>query len=149
MENKKNEKKLGAQRKFINKNKNGRILVGTTNKKDCRAAYIRIESWVTPEDSLETSIGLIRRRFLANIYRISKIYFEDFKSSIIDYDYNQTKGTDKSCKTSFISIEITLLAISKFNWDSDFIFTCENFGNTMFDLLDSLDEHFIMTLTNK
>jgi hypothetical protein len=146
MEDKKN-KKLGKQ-KVYNHN-NGKIKVGTTNKKDCRAAYVRLETWVTVEESVETSIQAIRRRFIANLNRLSNIYFEGLKTHIIDYDYNQTKGKDKSNKTSFISIEITLIPKTKFEFDNDFEFAGFNFGDTLFSLLDTLDEHFIMTPSKK
>jgi len=143
MEIKKNEKKLGAEKKFLHKN--GKILVGTTNRFDCRAAYVRLETWVTVEESLETSIQAIRRRLIANIYRVSNIYFQGLKSTLIDYQYNVTKCYDKAGKKSFISIEITLLADDRFDYDENFIFNCEAFGDTLFSLLESLNEHFDMS----
>jgi hypothetical protein len=94
-------KKLGTEKKF--NHKSGKILVGTMDKKDCSAAYVRLETWVTPTESLETSIEAIRRRIIANRYQISNIYFDDLKSTLIDYQYNQTKGKDIAGKKSFNS----------------------------------------------
>ena len=140
-------KKLGTEKKF--NHKSGKILVGTMDKKDCRAAYVRLETWVTVEESLEASIEAIRRRLIANMYSVSHTYFEGLKSSLIDYQYNETKCYDKSGKKSFISIEITLLAKDKFDWNEDFIFNCEAFGDTIFTLLQTLSNHFDMSPSKK
>jgi len=140
-------KKLGTEKKF--KHKSGKILVGTIDKTNCRAAYVRLETWVTPTESLETSIQAIRRRIIANRYQISNIYFSGIKSTLIDIAYNQTKGKDIAGKKSFISIEITLIADSTFVYDEDFVFSCENFGDTIFSLLESLSQHFDMSPSKK
>lgn len=142
MEIKKN-KKCGTEKTF--KHKCGKILVGTIDKTNCRAAYIKLETWITVEDSLETSIQAIRRRIIANRYRIFNIYFEGLKSSLIDIAYNKTKGYGDAGKKSFISIEITILADDRFDYDEDFIFNCEAFGDTLFSLLETLSEHFDMS----
>lgn len=147
MEIKKNEKKLGTKKKISHKN--GKILLGTTNKFDCRAAYVRLETWVTVEESLEASIQAIRRRLIANMYRVSNIYFEGLKSTLIDYQYNETKCYDKSGKKSFISIEITLLADDRFDYDENFIYNCEAFGDTIFELLETLSNDFSMSISKK
>jgi hypothetical protein len=147
MEDKKNEKKLGSEKKFLHKD--GKILVGTINRFDCRAAYVRFETWVTVEESLEASIEAIRRRLIANMYSVSHTYFEGLKSTLIDYQYNLTKGYDKGGKKSFISIEITLIAKDKFDWNEDFIFNCEAFGDTIFTLLQTLSNHFDMSPSKK
>jgi hypothetical protein len=147
MEDKKNEKKLGCEKKFSHTN--GKILIGTVNKKDCRAAYVRLETWVTPTESLEASIEAIRRRIIANRYQISNIYFDGLKSTLIDYQYNQTKGKDIAGKKSFISIEITLIANNKFDYDEDFVFSCYNFGDSIFTLIETLSQHFDMSVSKK
>lgn len=146
MEDKKN-KKLGSEKTF--EHKCGKIQVGTVDKKSCNAAYVRLETWITPTESLETSIQAIRRRIIANRYQISNIYFEELKSTIIDINYNQTKEKDIAGKKSFISIEITLLANKKFNYDEDFVFSCYNFGDSIFSLLETLSQHFDMSITKK
>jgi len=140
-------KKLGTEKKF--KHKCGKIITGTVDKTNCRAAYVRLETWVTVEESLETSIEAIRRRLIANMYSVSHTYFEGLKSTLIDYQYNLTKGYDKSGKKSFISIEITLLAKDKFDWNEDFIFNCEAFGDTLFCLLETLSNKFSMSVSKK
>ena len=144
MEIKKN-KKCGTEKTI--KHKNGKIIFGTVDKsKDgCFSVYVRLETWITVEDSLDTSIQAIRRRIIANRYRMFNIYFKGLKSSLIDYQYNQTKGKDIAGKKSFISIEVTLLANDKFDWNEDFIFNCEAFGDTLFELLETLSQHFDMS----
>lgn len=146
MEKEKN-KKIGTQKKY--NHKHGTIIVGTVDKSNCKSAYVRLETWVTVEESLETSIKAIRRRLIANMYSVSNTYFEGLKSTLIDYNYNLTKGYDKSGKKSFISIEITLLAKDKFDWNQDFVFSCEAFGDTIFGLLETLSEHFDMSVSKK
>jgi len=141
------EKKLGGLKKF--KHKNGKILVGTIDKKNCTAAYVRLETWITVTESLESSIAAIRRRIIANKYQLSDLYFDELKSTIIDYQYNLTKDYDIAFKKSFISIDITLLSNSKFNFDDDFIFSCYNFGDSIFDLLETLSQHFDMSPSKK
>ncbi len=142
MEDKKN-KKCGTEKTI--KHKNGKIIIGTIDKTNCRAAYVRLETWVTVQESLETSIASIRRRIIANRYRIFNVYFEGLKSSLIDIAYNKTKGYGYAGKKSFISIEITLLADDRFDYDEDFIFNCQAFGDTLFELLETLSEYFDMS----
>jgi hypothetical protein len=139
----KNFKRLGSEKTF--KHKCGKIIVGTLDKVDTKSAYVRLETWVTVEESLETSIEAIRRRIIANMYSVSHTYFEGLKSTIIDYQYNLTKGYDKAGKKSFISIDITLLSKDKFDWNEDFIFNCEAFGDTIFCLLGTLSDKFDMS----
>ena len=140
-------KKLGKTNKF--NHKNGKVIIGTVNHIDCKAVYVRLETWMTPVESLETSIAAIRRRFIANIYSVSNIYFDGLKTSIIHYDYAYTKETDKPGRKSFVAIEITLLAKDKFQFDKDFIFNANAFGDTFFSLLEGLNEHFDMSTTKK
>ena len=140
-------KKLGKTKKI--NHKFGKIVVGTVNSIDCKAAYVRLETWITTEESLETSIAAIRRRFIANLYNLSNVYFECLKRSIIDYDYASTKDTDKPGKKSFVAIEITLLAEDRFEFNKDFIFNAEMFGDSLFSLLQSLSEHFNISSSKK
>lgn len=141
-------KKLGKQKKFGHKC--GKIVVGTTNAENCKATYVRLETWMTTSVSLDASIEAIRRRFIVNLSKYTRIYFEDdVRTHIIDYDYSTTKLTDKPGKKSFVAIEITLLANSKFDFDSDFIFSCQNFGDTCFSLLETLSSHFSMDISKK
>ena len=131
------EKEIGSEKKFDHEL--GRIIVGTVNKRDCKSVYVRLECYVKPEVSLESSIALIRRRFIANQYQVSRTYFEGLKSTIIDYRFPETKIKDKPSKVSFIAIEMTLLANDVFCYDKDFIFTARMFGDTMFTLLETID----------
>ena len=147
MVDKKKIKKVGTSKKFSNNS--GKIVIGTVNKHSCNAAYIRLETWMTPTESLETSIKVIRRRFLANMYKISNLYFDSLKSTLIDYDYSTTTLSDKPGRKSFVAIEITILAKDKFKWNKDFIFSCQNFGDSLFTLLETLSEHFDIHISKK
>jgi hypothetical protein len=140
-------KKLGKRIKT--NHKNGKIVIGTVNKIDCRAVYVRLETWMTPVESLESSIAAIRKRFIANTYKLSNIYFDGLKTSIIDYDYLCTSSIDLPGRKSFVSIEITLLAKDRFEFDKDFIFNGQAFGDNCFSLLETLSEHFSMSTTKK
>ena len=140
-------KKLGRTNKF--NNKNGKVIIGTVNSIDCKAIYIRLETWMTPVESLEASIQAIRRRLIANMNNLSNIYFNDVKTSLIDYDYACTKDTDKLGRKSFVSIEITLLSKTRFEWNKDLIFNGEMYGDSCFSLLETLSEHFDMSTTKK
>jgi hypothetical protein len=140
--------KLGRERVYAHEK--GKILVGTTNYKDCKSIYIRIETWMTPCDTLFDSVKVLRRRVKANMRVFGPTYFEnDYGSHMIDVSFNQTKEKDKPGKKSFISIEITLLAKDKFDWNEDFIFNCEAFGDTIFTLLQTLSNHFDMSPSKK
>lgn len=130
-------KEMGSEKKF--EHEFGKVIVGTVNKRNCKSVYVRLECYVKPEVSLVESIAAIRRKFIANQYKVSRTYFERLKSTMIDYGYPQTKGTDKPGKVSFISIEITLFAENVFEFDKDFIFAARMFGDTMFTLLESID----------
>jgi hypothetical protein len=140
-------KKLGSEKKF--NHKNGKILVGTIDKHSCKAAYVRLETWMTVQESLETSIQAIRKRLIANMYNVSNIYFDGLKTYLIDYNYSCTKDTDKPNRKSFVAIEITLLAKDRFEFDKDFIFNANAFGDSIFSLLEGLNEHFDMDTSKK
>lgn len=146
MEIKKN-KKCGTEKTI--KHKNGKIIVGTIDRVNCNAAYIKLETWVTVEESLTASIQAIRRRIIANRNTIFNIYFQGLNSSLIDIAYNKTKGYGDAGKKSFISIEITLLADDRFIYDEDFIFNSQAFGDTLFSLLESLSDKFSMSVSKK
>jgi hypothetical protein len=138
--------KTGIERTY--KHKCGKILVGTTNKKDCKAAYVTLETYIIPEGFLSESIDKIRRRIKAKMRLFGPTYFEDkYKSYLINIDYNQTK--DIPGKKSFIAIEITLLANNTFNFNPDFVFNCYSFADTLFCLLETLSEDFSMSTSLK
>jgi hypothetical protein len=140
--------KIGKERVY--KHEKGKIVVGTTNYKDCKSIYIRIETWVTPEESLFDSVYKIRRRIKANMRVFGPTYFEnDYGSYMIDVDFNQTKGKDKPGKKSFIAIEVTISANKTFEFNSDLLFVAKNFGDTLFSLLDTLSEDFDISPSKK
>jgi hypothetical protein len=129
-------KKIGCQREF--NHKMGKITIGTIDKKNCSSVYLSLETRITPEISLTESIKAIRKRVKANIRFISSTYIDNLDTYLIAIDYNQTKVKDLPGKTSFIRIELTLFGDFQFN--DDFIFTCEAMGDSVFTLINTCDE---------
>jgi hypothetical protein len=148
MEEKKIIKKLGRERVYAHEK--GKILVGTINVKNCKTIFVRLETWLTPQESLFDSVDKIRRRIKANMRVFGPTYFEnDYGSYMIDVDFNQTKGKDKPGKKSFIAIEVTISANKTFEFNSDLLFVAKNFGDTLFSLLETLSEDFDISPSKK
>ena len=136
------DKKIGCVRKFDNEN--GKIIVGTFDKKNCTSCYVTLQTYITPEYKLHESVDRIRRRLKANMDIITKTYFEgDLSHYLISIDHNITKGKDKALKTSYIEFEVTLFAKDIFEFDKDFIYMVEQFGDTLFTLISTVDEMII------
>ena len=136
------DKKIGKERTF--KHESGNIVIGTLDKKNCTSCYLSLETYITPEYSLIQCVDKIRRRLKANMDIIAKTYFEgDLSRYLLNIDYNTTKGKDKPLKTSFIRIELTLFAKDKFDFDKDFIYTLTQMGDTVFTLIETIDEMII------
>lgn len=136
------EKKIGKERKF--NHKSGNIVVGTLDKKNCTSCYLALETYITPEYSLIECVDRIRRRLKANMYMIGETYLDgDLSRYLVNIDYNITQGKDKPLKTSFIRFELTLFSNSKFEFDDDFIYTLTQMGDTVFTLIESVDEMII------
>jgi hypothetical protein len=128
-------KKIGCERKF--NHKMGQIIVGTVSKKNCGSIYLVLETRITPEVSLTESVKAIRKRVKANMRFIGSTYIDNLDTYLIAIDYNQTKVQDLPGKTSFVRIELTLFG--KFEFDDDFIFTCEAMGDSLFTLINTCD----------
>ena len=137
--------KLGKIKKFSVEN--GKIEVGTINAIECKAFYIELTSWITPQVSVEASTDAIRRRFIKKVIPMSNIYFEGVKATLIDYKFSQTKQNDISGRKSFISIEITLMAKRKFEFDKDLIYAGQMYGENCFEVLNTLSSHFTLSKT--
>lgn len=132
-------KKTGTNKKFEYNGLN--FNVGTIDTKNTKAAFVELSMWMTSHRGLETSIEAIRRRFRANLGKVSRIYIDGLKSTLIDYvapDLNSAAAV--SGKSTYISIEITLLANGKFIWDEDFIDSCEHLGKSLFDILLEMEQ---------
>lgn len=102
--------------KFINLGyyDNVKIGYGTVDHKNLKTIYIKINSWITPENSAINFDSLLlksRRKIKLHIYHLKTDYFK--KESIVDFDL-RTKGV-KTGKKSFLNIEITLFTEKHFD----------------------------------
>lgn len=93
---------------------NVKIGYGTVDHKNLKTIYLKLNSWVQPEndnDDFDSSIYKSRRRIKEIIYNLRN---ENFKSqSIVDLDI-RTKGI-KIEKRSFMNLEITLFVEKQFD----------------------------------
>ena len=95
--------------KFITLGYHGNIKsgYGTVDHKNLKTIYIKLNSWVEPEDENDEFVRLIsrtKRKIKLRIYELKSSYFK--KESIVDLDI-RTKGI-KVGKKSFLNLEITL-----------------------------------------
>lgn len=140
--------KIAFEKEF--KHDKGKIYVGSMNKKEGKTMYIKLSTYITPTDSLFDCVDKIKRRFKANMYRIAQTYFEEeFKTYLLSVEFNQTKVHDKPGKRSYIAVEVTLFAKNRFNIDKDLIFAANNFGDTLFSLLETFTEDFDINPSKK
>jgi hypothetical protein len=131
--------KTGTTKKFNYKDLN--FVIGTTDTKNTKAAFIELQMWMTSTRTLELSLNAIRRKFKSKLGKVSRIYIDGLKTSLIDYVHPcLTSAAAVMGKPTYISIEITLLADSRFQWDEDFIDGCEHMGKSLFDILLEMDE---------
>lgn len=143
----KNLRKIGTEKEI--KHKFGKITVGTIDKKDCKSIYLKLSTWITPSGYLSESIDKIKRRIRANMFKIGNTYLDNFGTYIVDFEFNQTHAKDKPLKKSYIAVEITLFpSDSRFEYDNDMIFTLQNMGDTIFELINTIDD-FDLAATKK
>jgi hypothetical protein len=95
--------------KFITLGYHGNIKsgYGTVDHKNLKTIYIKLNSWVEPEDEnadFDSLISKTKRKIKLRIYELKLPYFN--KESIVDLDI-RTKGI-KVGKKSFLNLEITL-----------------------------------------
>ena len=113
--------------------KNVKIGYGTVDFKNLKTIYLKINSWVQPENEEENYDNLIfktRRGIKEIIYNLND---ENFKpQSIVDLDI-RTKGI-KQEKRSFMNLEITLYVEKKFDVKSKEIKT--NIKNILEYIID-------------
>ena len=86
---------------------NVKIGYGTVDYKNLKTIYIKLNSWISPEnDDIEFNklLSKTRRKIKLRIYNINSEIFK--KESIVDLDV-KTKGI-KSGKKSFLNLEIIL-----------------------------------------
>jgi hypothetical protein len=87
---------------------------GTVDFKNLKTIYIKLNSWVQPDDENEdfnTTIYKSRRKIREIIYNLHTPYFK--QQSIVDLDI-RTKGI-KLEKRSFMNLEITLYVDKQFD----------------------------------
>ena len=93
---------------------NVKIGYGTVDYKNLKTIYIKLNSWVEPEndnDEFNELLSKTKRKIKLRIYNLRSELFK--KESIVDLDV-RTKGI-KLGKKSFINLEITLFTQKHFD----------------------------------
>ena len=93
---------------------NVKIGYGTVDHKNLKTIYIKLNSWVEPENEsseFEDLLSKTKRKIKLRIYNLKTDYFK--KESIVDLDV-RTKGI-KMGKKSFLNLEITLFTEKYFD----------------------------------
>jgi len=93
---------------------NVKIGYGTVDFKNLKTIYLKLNSWVLPEnqtDNFNNTIFKTRREIKRMIYEMRSDYFKP--QSIVDLDI-KTKGI-KTEKKSFMNLEITLFVNKQFD----------------------------------
>jgi len=91
-----------------------KIGYGTVDFKNLKTIYLKLNSWVQPENETEdfnSTIHKSRRKIKEIIYNLKTSYFK--QQSIVDLDI-RTKGI-KLEKRSFMNLEITLYVDKQFD----------------------------------
>jgi len=91
-----------------------KIGYGTVDFKNLKTIYLKLNSWVQPEnetDDFDHTIHKTRRKVKELIYNLKNPYFK--QQSIVDLDI-RTKGI-KLEKRSFMNLEITLYVDKQFD----------------------------------
>jgi hypothetical protein len=92
---------------------NVKIGYGTVDSKNLKTIYLKLNSWVQPEnkENFDNSIFKSRKKIKNLIYELNNDKFK--KESIVDLDIS-TKGI-KLDKRSFMDLEITLFVNESFD----------------------------------
>jgi hypothetical protein len=91
-----------------------KIGYGTVDFKNLKTIYLKLNSWLQPEnetDDFNYLIGKSRRKVKEIIYNLKSPYFKE--QSIVDLDV-RTKGI-KLEKRSFMNLELTLYVNNQFD----------------------------------
>lgn len=91
---------------------------GTVDHKKLKTVYVKLNSWLEPEnedEEFDAIISKAKRKIKLRIYDLRSEYFK--KESIVDLDV-RTKGI-KVGKKSFLNLEITLFTEKLFDIRSD------------------------------
>lgn len=93
---------------------NVKIGYGTVDHKNLKTIYLKLNSWIQPEndtDDFNSLINKTRRRIKEQVYTLRTPYFKS--QCIVDLDV-RTKGI-KLEKRSFMNLEITLYVENAFD----------------------------------
>lgn len=110
-----------------------KIGYGTVDFKNLKTIYLKLNSWVQPEnetDDFDHTIHKTRRKVKEIIYNLSNPFFK--QQSIVDLDI-RTKGI-KLEKRSFMNLEITLYVDKQFDVKS------KEIRNNIKDIMSSVVE---------
>lgn len=108
-----------------------KIGYGTVDYKNLKTIYLKLNSWLQPNndtDDFDYTISRSRRKIKELIYNLSSQYFR--KQCIVDLDI-RTKGI-KLEKRSFMNLEITLYTQNQFDIKS------KEVKNIVKDILESV-----------
>jgi len=97
---------------------NVKVGYGTVDHKELKTVYVKLNSWLEPEnedEEFDSIISKTKRKIKLRIYELQSEYFK--KESIVDLDI-RTKGI-KLGKKSFLNLEITLFTQKSFDVRSD------------------------------
>lgn len=97
---------------------NVKVGYGTVDHKKLKTVYVKLNSWLEPEnedEEFDSIISKTKRKIKLRIYDLRSEYFK--KESIVDLDV-RTKGI-KLGKKSFLNLEITLFTEKPFDIRSD------------------------------
>lgn len=92
---------------------NVKIGYGTVDYKNLKSIYLKLNSWVEPEDydDFETVVRRSRKKIIEHIYNKKNPLFK--KQCLADLDI-RTKGV-KTNKRSFMNLEVTLFVNEHFD----------------------------------
>ena len=97
---------------------NVKVGYGTVDHKKLKTVYVKLNSWLEPEnedEEFDSIISKTKRKIKLRIYDLQSEYFK--KESIVDLDV-RTKGI-KVGKKSFLNLEITLFTKKPFDIRTD------------------------------
>ena len=97
---------------------NVKVGYGTVDHKNLKTVYVKLNSWLEPEnedEEFDSIISKTKRKIKLRIYDLQTEYFK--KESIVDLDV-RTKGI-KLGKKSFLNLELTLFTEKPFDIRSD------------------------------
>ena len=97
---------------------NVKVGYGTVDHKKLKTVYVKLNSWLEPEnedEEFDSIISKTKRKIKLRIHDLRSEYFK--KESIVDLDV-RTKGI-KLGKKSFLNLELTLFTEKPFDIRSD------------------------------